>query len=141
MGLGKMSSEARAGLEHREAALETHVMGAVPKLASRGRKALERGEAHRASVTLLLEAQCDTVMPFELEKLGGSLGPREGIVAEDQDIEGIRRTKTCLGVAEATVPRHDGGVGAGTSGRWLSGGLSGPAVFHRGRLKHIYGYR
>ena len=48
MGLGKMSSEARAGLEHREAALKTHVMGAVPKLASRGRKALERGEAHRA---------------------------------------------------------------------------------------------
>ena len=132
MGLGKMSSEARAGLEHREAALETHVMGAVPKLASRGRKALERGEAHRASVTLLLEAQCDTVMPFELEKLGGSLGPREGIVAEDQDIEGIRRTKTCLGVAEATVPRHDGGVG-GESEKGLSGGAVGARRFPKGQ--------
>jgi hypothetical protein len=65
-------------------------MAAVPKLAPRGRKALERGVAHRASVTFLLEAQCDTVMPFELEKLGGSLGPRGGfVVTGDQDVEGI----------------------------------------------------
>jgi len=90
MGHGKVSSEARAGLEHREAALVAHVMAAVPKLAPRGRKALERGVAHRASVTFLLEAQCDTVMPFELEKLGGSLGPRGGfVVTGDQDVEGI----------------------------------------------------
>ena len=71
-------------------------------------------------------------MPFELEKLGGSLGPREGIVAEDQDIEGIRRTKTCLGVADATVPRHDGGVG-GESEKGLSGGAVGARRFPTGQ--------